>query len=59
LASETAKVQVSNIQGQLVYEGAMSNGKITINTADWNTGVYMVAVEGATYHYSTKILVRH
>lgn len=59
LASETAKVQVSNIQGQLVYEGTMANGKMTINTVDWNTGVYMVAVEGASYHYSTKILVRH
>ncbi len=59
LASETAKVQVTNISGQVVYTGEMSNGKAQINTANWNTGLYLVTVEGANYHYSTKIMVRH
>jgi len=59
LASETAKVQVTNISGQVVYTGEMSNGKAQINTANWNTGLYLVTVEGANYHYSTKVMVRH
>jgi post-segregation antitoxin (ccd killing protein) len=59
LASETAKVQVLNVSGQVVYEGTMNNGKVQINTAAWNTGVYMLSVEGANYHYSTKVMVRH
>lgn len=59
LASENAKVQVTNISGQVVYEGSMINGKSSINTATWNTGVYMMSVEGANYHYSTKVMVRH
>ncbi len=59
LASENAKVQVINTQGQIVHEGAMINGKANINTAAWNTGVYFMSVEGANYHYSTKIMVRH
>lgn len=59
LASETAKVQVTNVAGQIVYEGSMENGKTQINTAAWNTGVYLISVEGANYHYSTKLMVRH
>ena len=59
LASETAKVQVTNVAGQVVYSGTLENGKAQINTAAWNTGVYMMSVEGANYFYSTKIMVRH
>jgi hypothetical protein len=59
LASEKAKVQITNIQGQTVFEETMSNGKLDINTSAWSTGVYMLTVEGSTYHYSTKVMVRH
>ena len=59
LASETAQVQITNVAGQVVYTGTMENGKAQINTASWNTGVYMMSVEGANYYYSTKLMVRH
>lgn len=59
LASETAQIQITNVAGQVVYTGTMENGKAQINTAAWNTGVYMMSVEGANYFYSTKLMVRH
>jgi hypothetical protein len=59
LASEKAKVQVMNVQGQVIHEAEMTNGRLDVNTSAWSTGVYMLSVEGANYHYSTKVLVRH
>jgi hypothetical protein len=59
LASEKAKVQIMNIQGQVVFDETMNNGKLEINTSAWSTGVYMLTVEGSNYHYSTKVMVRH
>ena len=59
LASETAQIKITNVAGKVVYTGTMENGKVQINTAAWNTGVYMMSVEGANYFYSTKLMVRH
>ncbi len=57
MANEVAKVQVVNVQGQTVYSADMNNGVHQINTQLWIPGVYMVSVEGANEHFSTKIVV--
>jgi hypothetical protein len=59
MSSEVAKVEVTNVQGQIVYTSDMVNGEHQINTATWQAGVYMVSVEGANQHFSTKVVVRN
>lgn len=59
MSSEVAKVEVTNVQGQIVYSSDMTNGEHQINTAIWHAGVYMVSVEGANQHFSTKVVVRN
>ena len=59
MSSEVAKVEVTNVQGQIVYSSDMTNGEHQINTATWQSGVYMVSVEGANQHFSTKVVVRN
>ncbi|MGB0269056.1 MAG: T9SS type A sorting domain-containing protein [Bacteroidia bacterium] len=59
MSSEVAKVEVTNVQGQIVYSSDMTNGEHQINTATWQAGVYMVSVEGADQHFSTKVVVRN
>ena len=59
MSSEVAKVEVTNVQGQIVYSSDMTNGEHQINTSTWQAGIYMVSVEGADQHFSTKVVVRN
>jgi len=59
MSSEVAKVEVTNVQGQIVYSSDMVNGEHQINAATWQAGVYMVSVEGANQHFSTKVVIRN
>jgi hypothetical protein len=59
LASEKAKVTVTNAQGQIVYNGSLVNGKAQISVANLSEGMYMVSVQSGSKNLNTKMVVRH
>jgi hypothetical protein len=59
LASEKAKVTVTNAQGQIVYNGSLVNGKAQISVANLSEGMYMVSVQSGSKNLNTKMIVRH
>ena len=52
-------VSVMDVQGKVVFAGAMESGKLTMNVADWSEGVYVVKVSGNEKTLNSKIVVRH
>jgi len=52
-------VSVMDIQGKVVFAGAMESGKLSLNVADWSEGVYVVKVSGNSKTLNSKIVVRH
>jgi len=59
LASEKAKLTVTNAQGQIVYNGSLVNGKAQISVANLSEGMYMVSVQSGSKNLNTKMVVRH
>ncbi len=59
LASEKAKLTVTNTQGQIVYNGSLVNGKAQISVANLSEGMYMVSVQSGSKNLNTKMVVRH
>jgi hypothetical protein len=59
LASEKAKVTVTNAQGQIVYNGSLVNGNAQISVANLSEGMYMVSVQSGSKNLNTKMVVRH
>jgi hypothetical protein len=55
----TAIIQVTNLAGQTVFTGEMSNGTATINTSAWNSGMYLVTLNSEKGSYTTKMMVKH
>jgi hypothetical protein len=52
-------VSVMDVQGKVVFAGAMESGKLSLNVADWSEGVYVVKVSGNSKTLNSKIVVRH
>lgn len=59
LASEKAVVKVTNVKGQVVYTGALVDGKSQINVANLSEGMYVVSVNSGSKNLNTKMVVRH
>ncbi len=55
----TAVIQVTNLAGQTVFTGEMSNGTAIINTSTWNSGMYLVTLNSEKGSYTTKMMVKH
>ncbi len=59
LMSEKAFVTVSNMKGQIVYQGSLVDGKAQINVANISEGMYVVNVKAGSKNLNTKMVVRH
>lgn len=59
LATEKAVVKVTNVKGQVVYSGALVDGKSQINVANLSEGMYVVSVNSGSKNLNTKMVVRH
>lgn len=60
-ANTKATVSVFNQVGKLVTERKLnfpSNGKITLNNLDFNTGVYLVKIHNQSHHVTKKLVKR-
>lgn len=57
---EKYNITITDVQGRVVYFDVASNkNKVSINTSDWENGVYMATVESAGKKYYSKIIVSH
>ena len=59
LIGQNANVLVTNMQGQEIYNGKTANGQLSVNTAEWTAGVYLVSVKSSGLNFNTKVVVRH
>lgn len=54
-----AGIELTNVQGQVVYTGSMSNGVAQIPTQALAEGMYVVRMATANGVHSSKVMVRH
>jgi len=54
-----AGIELTNVQGQVVYSGSMSNGVAQIPTQALAEGMYVVRMATANGVHSSKVMVRH
>jgi hypothetical protein len=54
-----AGIELTNVQGQVVYSGSMSNGVCQIPTQALAEGMYVVRMATANGVHSSKVMVRH
>jgi len=59
LSSEKASITVSNLKGQVVYQGSLVDGKAQINVANMSEGMYVVNIHAGSKNLNTKMVVRH
>jgi hypothetical protein len=54
-----ASIELTNVQGQVVYTGSLNNGVCQIPTQALAEGMYVVRLATATGVHSSKVMVRH
>jgi hypothetical protein len=59
LTSEKASITVSNLKGQVVYQGSLVDGKAQINVENMSEGMYVVNINSGSRNLNTKLVVRH
>ena len=59
LSSEKASITVSNLKGQVVYQGSLVDGKAQINVENMSEGMYVVNINAGSRNLNTKLVVRH
>ena len=56
--NDAKSVNINNILGQSVYLSDMSSNILTINTQDWQNGVYFVTVSSADSKATIRVVKR-
>ena len=51
LKNKSTKISVYTILGQSVYEQNINDSEITITTANWKKGIYLLIVDGKKYKF--------
>lgn len=55
---KTAKVVVTNMQGQVVYQSAQPGRAFDINVSAWKKGIYVLSVQTSNHTTSKRLVVR-